>query len=96
MYNIEIIQQRLSALKPHLKVKYNVDELGIFGSYSRGEADEKSDVDLLVSFSKPIGWEFFDLEEELEKELGMKIDLVTKNALKQQIKNKILSEVRYV
>ena len=55
--------------------------LGIFGSYVWGDKTQKSDVDILVDFDKPIGWEIVDLHEHLETILGMKVDLVTKRAV---------------
>nr|NIQ07596.1 nucleotidyltransferase [Candidatus Korarchaeota archaeon]NIU85243.1 nucleotidyltransferase [Candidatus Thorarchaeota archaeon]NIW15326.1 nucleotidyltransferase [Candidatus Thorarchaeota archaeon]NIW53291.1 nucleotidyltransferase [Candidatus Korarchaeota archaeon] len=54
-----------------------------------------SDVDILVKFSEPIGWEVVDLKEYLESLLGKSVDLVTVNALKPQLKEKILAEVEY-
>ena len=65
--NIEI-ENKLKELKPTLFQKYSVDKIGYFGSYSRNEQKEDSDIDILVSFTKPLGWEFFDLQELLEKE----------------------------
>ena len=69
--------------------------IGIFGSYLRGKESEKSDVDVLVEFYTPIGWEFIDLKEFLEQILGKEVDLVTRRALKPQLKDKILEEVVY-
>ncbi len=50
---------------------------GLFGSYVKGTAKTTSDVDLLVEFEKPIGWEFVDLAEELEHALDRKVDIAT-------------------
>ena len=58
--------------------------------------DEDSDIDILVELHQPIGWRFFSLEIYLEKTFGRKIDLVTKSALKEQIRDKILKQVNYV
>ncbi len=63
------IENKLKELKPILRQKYFVDRIGYFGSYSRDEQNKESDIDILVSFSKPLGWEFFDLQEFLEKEV---------------------------
>ena len=76
--------------------KFNVIKISIFGSYARGEETEKSDLDILVNFSKPIGWEFIDLKDFLEEILGRKVDLVTTKALKSQLRDKILKEVVYI
>lgn len=75
--------------------KFKVKEIGIFGSYIRGEEFEKSDVDILVEFYDPIGWEFIDLKEFLEEILDKEVDLVTVRALKPRLKDKILKEVVY-
>jgi len=89
------IENTLKKYKPILKEKFQVKEIGIFGSYVRGEATKHSDVDILVKFSRPIGWEFIDLQEFLEKILNKKVDLVTVQALKPQLKDSILKEVVY-
>mgnify|MGYP000403892210 FL=1 len=78
------IERKLKALKPILDEKYYVDRIGYFGSYSRNEQKTDSDIDILVYFRKPLGWEFFDLQELLEKELQVKVDLVSEKALKKQ------------
>ena len=90
------ILSKLIELKPVLHKDYAVSEIGLFGSYSDNTFTENSDIDLLVDFEKPIGWKFFTLELYLEKVFGRKIDLVTKNALKEQIKESILNQVQYI
>jgi len=91
--NIEIV---LRNLKPILSDKYEVERIGYFGSFARGEQDVDSDVDILVEFRRPLGWAFFDLQELLEKELNRKVDLVSSKALKSQLRDEILSQTRYV
>ncbi len=75
---------------------YAVKEIGLFGSFSDETYSENSDIDIIVELEKPIGWKFFSLELYLEKIFERKIDLVTKNALKAQIKDSILKQVNYV
>jgi len=87
---------KLKDLKPNLNKDYSVKEIGLFGSFSDDSFHEESDIDLLVVLEKPIGWKFFSLEIYLEKVFNRKIDLVTKNALKEQIKENILNQVKYV
>jgi uncharacterized protein len=87
---------RLTKLKPVLKEKFFVDRIGYFGSYADGTATENSDLDILVEFSKPLGWEYFDLEDLLENNLKLKIDLVSSKALKTELKEIILDQVRYI
>ncbi len=80
-----------------LKKNYNVEDLGVFGSFARGDNTQTSDVDILVRFSQPIGFfKFIDLENYLTKLLGRQVDLVTEKALKPTIKNDVLREVMYV
>ena len=90
------IENKLRELKPVLLKKYFVNKIGYFGSYSRNEQNENSDIDILVSFKKPLGWEFFDLQELLENELKIKVDLVSEKALKRQLRQIILKNVKYV
>jgi len=90
------IEKKLKEIKPLLIKKYHVKSIGIFGSYACGEQNENSDIDLLVEFTKPIGWRFFTLEKYLEDIFERKIDLVTKKALRKQHEKDILSQVIYV
>jgi predicted nucleotidyltransferase len=90
------ILQKLKDLKPVLQQDFSVKEIGLFGSYSDDSYSDDSDIDLLVELEKPIGWRFLSLEIYLEKVFNRKIDLVTKNALKVQIKDRILKQVIYV
>jgi len=90
------IESRLKQLKPELAEKFYVSRIGYFGSYSKGEQTESSDLDILVEFSQPIGWKFFTLERFLEQTFGLKVDLVTVNALKEHIKGGIIEQVRYI
>ncbi len=90
------ILTKLKELKPLLQKEYAVKKIGLFGSFSDDTYNEASDIDILVELEKPIGWKFFTLELFLQDVFGRKIDLVTKNALKKQIKDKILKQVHYI
>lgn len=90
------ILTKLKELKPTLYKDYSVKEIGLFGSFSDESYTGDSDIDLFVELEKPIGWKFFSLEIYLEKIFNRKIDLVTKNALKEQLKERILQQVNYV
>jgi predicted nucleotidyltransferase len=96
MKDLEEIKRVLSQQKRVLAENFKVKEIGIFGSYVRGEQEELSDIDILVEFSEPIGWEFIDLLDHLERALDTKVDLVTPGALRPQYKERILREVAYV
>lgn len=89
-YFTKLLRQHL----PELSKKYNISYLGLFGSYVRGEQKEDSDLYILVEFSKaPDLFEFIGLKQDLSDMLGVKVDLVMKNALKPTIGERILEEV---
>jgi len=90
------ILNKLKELKPFLNREYSVKEIGLFGSFASDSAKDDSDIDLLIELEKPIGWKFFSLEIYLEQIFGRKIDLVTKNALREKLKEDILNKVNYV
>jgi predicted nucleotidyltransferase len=90
------ILSKLRELKPELHKDYSVSKIGLFGSFSDGSSTEESDIDILVELERPIGWKIFTLEIYLAQIFDRKIDLVTKNALKEQIKDNILKQVNYV
>ncbi len=92
------MKTELEALKPLLKKRFEVETIGFFGSYSRGEQKKTSDVDVLVVFSDDahVGFfRFLELEEFLSRRLGVKVDLVTKAALKPVMKERVLRETVY-
>jgi len=89
------ILTKLAELKPILHEDFAVNEIGLFSSYSDNTNTEESDIDILVELEKPIGWKFFSLEQYLEKIFNKKIDLVTKNALKAQLRDEILKQVNF-
>ena len=90
------IEKKLQAIKPHLKEVFFVERLGLFGSFVTGDQTPDSDVDILVEFAKPLGWEFFDLKSSLEKELDRKVDLVSVKALKSQLREIILKQTVFI
>ncbi|MGC8691322.1 MAG: nucleotidyltransferase family protein [Caldisericum sp.] len=99
MKKLEDIKEKLKEIKPQLKEKYGIKEIGIFGSYVRGEQKKKSDLDILVEFeeSAEIGLpEFVHLENILSDVLGVNVDLLTKKVLKPHIGRHILKEVIYL
>ncbi|MBI2412961.1 MAG: nucleotidyltransferase family protein [Deltaproteobacteria bacterium] len=88
------IRKKLVEYKPALKCHYKVREIGVFGSYVRGEQKKKSDLDILVDFYEPISLiNFIRLENHLTVYLGVKVDLVMKDSLKPRIGSNILKEV---
>lgn len=92
--NVKKIENLLRELKPILRKKFNVKEIGIFGSYLKGQATEESDLDILVDFNKSISLlKFIEIENYLSDRVGIKVDLVMKDALKPRIGKIILKEV---
>jgi predicted nucleotidyltransferase len=92
--SLDEIVRALREIMPDLAERYSVKHLGVFGSYVRGEANEESDLDILVEFEDPPTlWEFIRLERELGDKLGVKADLVMKKTLKTGIEEAILKEV---
>lgn len=84
--------QRLAAARPELAT-LGVRSLDLFGSVARGEAGPTSDVDLLVDFDRPIGlFHFFRVQSRLEEILGCKVDLVMRDAVKRQLRDRIFAE----
>jgi predicted nucleotidyltransferase len=97
MKTLQKIKEILNKHKKELRKEYKVKEIGIFGSYVRGEHKGKSDLDILVEFEEAIDFfDFLELEERLSEILNSNVDLVMKKALKPDIGKHILNEVVYV
>jgi len=97
--NLEEVKEILARHRGELKEKFKVKEIGIFGSYVKGEQKEVSDLDILVEFEEDAKLSLLDvvgLEIELSDLLGVKVDLVEKKNLKPYIGQRILREVIYV
>ncbi len=92
----EDILLKLKELKPTLQKEFAIKEIGLFGSFSKNENSSESDIDLLIELEKPIGWKYFSLEPYLEEIFKRKIDIITKNALREQLRDKILGQVIYI
>lgn len=88
-----VLQQHL----PEIEEQYSVKSLGVFGSYVRGQARARSDLDILVEFhTAPSLFRFIDLQEYLSALLGIKVDLVPRSALKPAIGKRILTEMTVI
>jgi len=98
MTNLEEVIQILKENDRILKERFKVKSIGVFGSVTRGEQKETSDVDVIVEFYEPVGWEIVDLKEFLEELLGVRVDVVTKKAAmrKSMLWKSIEREVVYV
>ncbi len=94
MMNIHEILAKLESLKPELKQRYKVREIGLFGSWVCGEQHEKSDIDILVDFEE--GADLFDwmgLTLYLEQIFGCSVDVVPRRALRPELRDSVLEQV---
>lgn len=96
MLSLETIKNKLVEHKQRLYSRYGISNIAIFGSYARNQQNDRSDLDILVEFNKPIGIDFIDLAEELEQILSIKVDLVSKRGLKERHFKAIEKELYYV
>ena len=93
MSSLKQIKKSIRTIKPYLSSKYGVEALYIFGSYARSEQTARSDIDILVDFSKtPDLLSFIEMEEYMSHQLHNRVDMVPKRKLKNQIKDQVLSE----
>jgi len=72
---------------PYLYERFGVERLALFGSFARDEANEGSDIDIVVWLLKPLGFAFVQLADYLEEKLGRKVDLITATTLELGIAN---------
>ena len=94
MKKLKQIQSLLVSSKAELRKKYNVNELGIFGSYARGQQKKTSDVDILVRFNPNASlFDFVGLGNYLEEKLKIKVDVVSENGIRPELKSSIVKDV---
>ena len=99
MKNLSKIKEKIASVQDKLSNEFDVTEIGLFGSYVRGEANKDSDLDVLISFRPEhnIGLiKFNSLKEFLSNLLHIKVDLVIKDGIKPSLKKYILNEVIYL
>lgn len=96
MTELNNIKRLLTLLKPELVEKYHIRTIGLFGSIVRDDFTASSDVDIIVDFSQPIGIEFVDLADLIEKRLNKNVDLVSKKGIKEKYYQVIEPEIIYV
>ncbi len=92
--DLESVLEKMRALKPEMAARYRVREIGVFGSFSRHEHGEASDIDVLVDFEE--GADLLDLvglAQFLEEQFHRPIDVVPKRALRAEIRKSVLEEV---
>lgn len=100
MLTKEIIIETLVNQFPKLRNDFKVKRIGLFGSYSQNQANEESDIDLMIEFNEPIGLQFIQLCDYLENLFHKKVDVLTFEGLKniriKSIMENILETVEYV
>ena len=96
MRTLQEIKTVLTKHKNRLFRDYPIKSMAIFGSFSRKEQNDLSDLDILVEFKDKIGIRFIDLAEEIENIVGFKVDLVSRNGVKEKYLQAIDSDLIYV
>jgi len=96
MTSLSQIQNELSSRKAEFFDRFRIKNLAVFGSYARNEQRIDSDVDILVEFSTPVGIEFIDLGDYLERILKLPVDLVSRNGIKPKYFQQIEPDLKYV
>jgi len=96
MRNLEQIRRIINIYRKELEEKFKVKSIAIFGSYARGEQTPQSDIDIIVEFKEPVGMLFIHLADFLEEILGIKVDLLTSEAIKKNRIKYIKEELIYV
>jgi len=97
MKTLEEIKNILAEHKEELREKYKVKEIGIFGSYVRGEQKKGSDVDILVEFEEPVSLlKLVSLENFLKEIVGVKVEVIPKKDIRVELKERILKEAIYL
>ena len=97
MKELEKIKEILNKHRDELREKYKITEIGIFGSYTRGEQKKESDVDILVEFSEPVSLlDLIGAENYISDLVERKVDLVPREDVRPELKQVILDEVVYI
>lgn len=87
---------KLGLLMPGLRREFPLRSMAVFGSVARGEATPESDLDILVDVDPSIGLEFVTLAERLERDLGRKVDLVSRRSIRPSLWKQIEPELLHV
>ena len=82
MSDLQQVRAKLRSIQPSLMQRYPIKRLALFGSIVRNEQTSESDIDIMVEFAKPVGFQFIELAHELENYLKCHVDLVSRNGIK--------------
>lgn len=98
-YRAEVME-KIKAQYPYLSKEFGVKRIGLFGSVARQEENPESDIDIVVEFSKPVGLRFVSFVEYMENLFGEKVDVLTKDGIKniriKSVSSEIEREITYV
>jgi predicted nucleotidyltransferase len=95
--NVQTLIHQLKMVAGEVRRRYRAEILGVFGSYVRGEQRETSDLDVLVRFAPGATlFDFVGLADFLEETLGIRVDVVPVEALREEIRDRILQEAVYL
>jgi hypothetical protein len=96
MKKLEELKEIIESHKHELSQKFKVKKIAIFGSCAKNEQTDKSDIDILVEFTEPVGLLFVHLADFLEEILATKVDLLTPDAIKPNRHKYIMEDLVYV
>jgi predicted nucleotidyltransferase len=97
MAKLDNIKKIINDHKQELKQRFKITEIGIFGSYVRGEQKRRSDIDILVEFGEPVSLlDLVGAENYISDLIRTKVDLVPKKDIRPELKERILNEVVYI
>lgn len=88
------IQKTLAESQDEIRREYKAEIRGIFGSYARGDFHADSDLDLLADFGESASlFDLVGLEEFLEAQFGCKVDVVSRRALRKEVRDAVAKEM---
>jgi len=97
MAKLDKIKKIINDHRQELKERFKITEIGIFGSYVRGEQKRRSDIDILVEFGEPVSLlDLVGAENYISDLIRTKVDLVPKKDVRPELKERILNEVVYI
>lgn len=97
MENNNLIIERIKKKKHELIKKYNIEKIGLFGSYARNTQRKDSDIDIVIQLKKQDLFDLIGIKQELEEEFHRKVDIVSyRNKMNPFLRSRIDKEVIYV
>ncbi len=89
---IQLLQEKRDYLRTH----FSVSKLGVFGSVAKDKVSETSDIDIVVEFDQPVGFQFMELADYLENLLGRKVDLLTPAGIQTSRSKRVAKNIKEV